>query len=207
MDRALLLVRHGQSTWNAEHRWAGQADPPLSAAGRDGAARLADGVACQGITHVAASDLRRAAETATIVAQHLGVGPVRLDARLRERRCDAWSGLTSAEIDARYSGALARWRRGDLRELPGDSERWDAFADRVVAALVMLASQPGRGVVVAHAGTFRVVESVCGIGHARVDNLGGQWLTMASGRLAGAGTFTPVRGSGPDRCGGGQRDG
>lgn len=181
---ALLIVRHGQSTWNAEHRWAGQADPPLSDAGRDGAARLGEQLAGQGFTHVVASDLRRAAETATIVAERLAVGAVRFEARLRERRCDAWSGLTSAEIEVRYPGALARWRRGDLRELPGDSERWDAFAGRVTNALVALARHPGRGLVVAHAGTFRVVESVCGVEPTLVDNLCGHWLTLAAdGRL------------------------
>ena len=48
----ILLVRHGESTWNAEHRWAGQADPPLTANGRTGAQRLAGRLSDRSITGV-----------------------------------------------------------------------------------------------------------------------------------------------------------
>ena len=183
MTSAILLVRHGESTWNAEHRWAGQADPPLTAAGRDGARRLGERLAGQGITGVASSDLRRAAVTAEIASEQLATGPVHIDRRLRERRCDAWSGRTSTEIERSHPGLLARWRRGDLRDLPAPSEPWHQFRDRVVAALTALASAGDPWLVVAHAGVFRVVEAECGVEHRRMGNLDGLWLRSSSGRL------------------------
>jgi broad specificity phosphatase PhoE len=179
----ILLVRHGESTWNAEHRWAGQADPPLTDAGREGARSLGERLAGRGIAGVASSDLRRTAVTAAIVADGLGIGDVRVDLRLRERRCDAWSGRTSTEIEQSHPGMLNLWRRGELRDLPPPSEPWPAFRDRVVASLVGLAATGQRWLVVAHAGLFRVVEAECDIEHRRVANLEGVWLRSTSGRL------------------------
>ena len=128
MPGTLLVVRHGQSTWNAEHRWAGQADPPLSPTGRDQARALGRRLlhARRRPTGLAASDLCRATETARIAGAELGLRAVTVDARLRERRV-ALSGLTSAEIDRRHPGLLAGWRNGVLRDLPGSSEPWPAF--------------------------------------------------------------------------------
>lgn len=191
MGHLMLLVRHGQSTWNAEHRWAGQADPPLTAAGRVGVARLAEHLVGRGLAGVATSDLCRASETAAIVSEGLGIGSIRIDERLRERRCEPWSGLTSVEIEAGYPGMLASWRRGDLRELPEPSEPWEAFAHRVLSGLVALASSHERWLVVSHAGVFRVVESACEVERHHVTNLDGLWLTFASGRLIRAERFTP----------------
>jgi probable phosphoglycerate mutase len=182
---AVLLVRHGQSTWNAEHRWAGHADPPLSPHGRDGAAALARRLAGCGLTTAVASDLRRASETAAIVAGRLGLGGVRIDPRLREWRCPAWSGLTSPEIEERFPGMLERWRQGDLSAMPAGSEPWGSFVGRVVPALEALAAEDGRRLVVAHAGVLRAVASVCGLGPAPVANLEGRWLTLEGGRLTG----------------------
>jgi 2,3-bisphosphoglycerate-dependent phosphoglycerate mutase len=71
----LLVVRHAQSTWNAEHRWAGQLDPELSAAGRRQAAALGERKAAEAtpFAAVACSDLRRARQTAEILAVALGL--------------------------------------------------------------------------------------------------------------------------------------
>jgi probable phosphoglycerate mutase len=73
----LLVVRHAESTWNAEHRWAGQRDPGLSAKGRRDAAELARRLAA--LDPPSTSDLRRARQTAQLVApaleHHLGVAP------------------------------------------------------------------------------------------------------------------------------------
>lgn len=188
-QRLVVLVRHGQSTWNAEHRWAGHADPPLSPHGREGAADLAARLAGRGLTAVAASDLRRATETATIVAGTLALGGVRLDARLRERRCPAWSGLTTPEIDERYPGMLDRWRQGDPRAVPDGSEPWETFVGRVVPTLEELAARDERWLVVAHAGVLRAVASVCELDAEPVANLEGRRLTLDSGRLTDAGAI------------------
>src|SRR6187551_2407785 len=104
----ILLVRHGQSTWNADGRWQGQADPPLSELGiaqAEAAARVLDGVGT-----IWSSDLERAHHTASILAAALGLAVVP-DARLREREAGEWTGLTRAEIDEQYPGAIAERRR------------------------------------------------------------------------------------------------
>src|SRR4051795_13095841 len=76
----LILVRHGESTWNAEERLQGQLDPPLSERGREQArtlAGVADGLPAD---RVICSDLGRARETAEL----MGLEPGRLDTRWRE---------------------------------------------------------------------------------------------------------------------------
>src|SRR5919109_2812903 len=101
----LLLVRHGESTWNAQSRWQGQADPPLSPFGErqaeDATVRLAESAS---ITAVWTSDLVRARRTGELIAKRLGLDAVHDEPRLRERDVGAWSGLTRDEIEARWPG-------------------------------------------------------------------------------------------------------
>ena len=105
----VLLVRHGQSEWNADGRWQGQADPPLTDLGRLQAREAARALGA--VDAVWASDLQRAVETATIIADDLGVGPVVLDPDLRERDAGEFSGLTRPEIADRFPGYLDDGRR------------------------------------------------------------------------------------------------
>jgi len=114
-----LLTRHGQSEWNALGRWQGQADPPLSDLGRRQAHEAARSLGT--VDGIWASDLQRAAETAVIIGDDMGVGPVVLDADLRERDAGEWTGLTRAEIERRYPGFLPDGRR------PASAVDWRAF--------------------------------------------------------------------------------
>lgn len=100
----LLLIRHGQSEWNADGRWQGQADPPLTDLGRAQAHHAARSLGV--VDAIVASDLQRAAETAAIISEELGVGPLVLDPDLRERDAGEWSGLTRAEIERDWPGYL-----------------------------------------------------------------------------------------------------
>src|SRR3546814_3323938 len=100
----VLLVRHGQSEWNATGRWQGQADPPLTDLGRAQAHHAARSLGV--VDAIVASDLQRAADTALIISGELGVGPVVLDEGLRERDAGEWSGLTRAEIERDWPGYL-----------------------------------------------------------------------------------------------------
>jgi broad specificity phosphatase PhoE len=97
----LILVRHGETVWNAEGRLQGQTDIPLNEAGRRQAHQLAARLAGETIDAAVSSDLQRAMETARIVA-----GPhrliVRADARLRQSHRGKWEGLTYAEIERLY---------------------------------------------------------------------------------------------------------
>ncbi|MDQ2761210.1 MAG: histidine phosphatase family protein, partial [Actinomycetota bacterium] len=179
----LLLLRHGQSTWNVERRWAGQADPPLSAEGRLACERLASALAGAGLESVASSDLVRARQTAGILARELRLGRVLVEAGLRERSAPLWSGLTASEIEGRWPEQLAGWRSGACPEIPG-SEPWDSFAVRIEAGVAAVAGQfrgRDRVLVVTHAGALRAVEGLVGVGVRKTTNLDGYWVRVDAG--------------------------
>jgi broad specificity phosphatase PhoE len=165
----LLLIRHGESTWNAAGRWQGWGDPPLSERGRGEAESLAARLEGRGIVRLVSSDLARAAETAGIVGRALGLAP-QIDARLRERDLGLWSGLTEPEIRAAFPEELAgfRARAADLR--PGGGESRSDFVARVMPSLLALAEEI-RGedvVVVTHLGVMRLVAPELRPGNAEI---------------------------------------
>ena len=142
----LLLVRHGESTWNAEHRLQGQADPPLSERGRAQTAALRPLIERLPIEHVVSSDLVRAVETAAL----LGHPEAPRDPGWREVDVGEWSGRRAVELDPEH---LRAWREGDA-EAPGGETRAD-FASRVAAAVDELAGRGGFWLVVTHGGCVR----------------------------------------------------
>ena len=150
----ILLVRHGETDWNREGRFQGHADPPLNELGREQAADLAERLAGDGIAAVYTSDLRRAAETAAIVAARLGL-PVSAHAGLREIDVGEFQGLTRAEIDERWPDARARFAQRGYGWSQG--ETLDELSARVVASLLAIAVRhPGERIVaVGHGGTVR----------------------------------------------------
>src|SRR5687767_12015126 len=113
----ILLVRHGESEWNASGRWQGWADAPLSELGQQQAVEAAQAVGA--VDAVVASDLSRAAETARIISELIGVGPVLTMEGLRERDVGEWSGLTRKEIGERWPETLEAWGRGEMPPPPG----------------------------------------------------------------------------------------
>jgi broad specificity phosphatase PhoE len=144
----LILVRHGESTWNAEERLQGQLDPPLSDRGREQSRALAAIVNGVPDDRVVCSDLSRARETAELI----GLRPGRYDERWREIDIGSWGGRTAAEIDAQ-GGELTNWRGGPRKA--ADGEPWDAFAARVAGALDELVAAGGPWTVVTHGGCIR----------------------------------------------------
>jgi len=188
-SRHLLLVRHGQSAWNAESRWQGQADPPLSPLGEAQAAEAAtrlDGVA---FTAVFASDLVRARRTAEIIAGALGLGPVRVDPDLREIDVGDWTGLTREEIRAGWPGMLADWSEGRVPSTPGGETRAH-LAERAQAALarVAAAAEPGdRVLVVSHGALIRTLDRVLTGQQVVMANLAGRWYEVDGGGLTPGG--------------------
>jgi broad specificity phosphatase PhoE len=143
----ILLARHGETDWNRDGIWQGWADPPLNETGRAQARELAEQLRHVPFDAVHASDLRRASETAKIVAAPHGV-PVIADAGLREIDIGSWSGLTRAEIEQRFPDG----------ERP-DGETRDEHAARVLAAVERIArANTGRRVLlVTHGGTMRAL--------------------------------------------------
>lgn len=166
----VLLLRHGQSEWNALGKWQGHADPPLTALGR--AQALAASRAIGMVDAAVASDLVRARETCEIIASQLGVGPVVVDERLRERDAGEWTGLTRADIDERYPGYLADGRR------PPGWEDAETLAVRVLEGLFAAhhTFTGGDILAVTHSGVIRAVELALGHDGGTLPNLGARWV-------------------------------
>jgi probable phosphoglycerate mutase len=186
MPVRILLVRHGQSEWNALGRWQGQADPPLTDLGRMQARVAATTLGA--VDAVFASDLVRAAETAAIISKELGVGPVVTLPQLRERDAGEWSGLTRAEIDDRYPGYLPIRRGAFAPQQPSkEPERrppgWESDAsvlERALNAIAAIHDAVGSGEVLAvtHGGLIYTVEGHLGQPFERLANGAGRWIDI-----------------------------
>jgi broad specificity phosphatase PhoE len=190
--KRILLVRHGESIWNAEGRWQGAANPPLSDAGRAQARALAEAVQGDGIDSLVSSDLDRARETAQIVARALALSEPAIDAGWRERDVGDISGHTREEIEARWPGLLEQWRRGELESMPGGERDITA---RVVAALERVAYEhPGACTLVAtHGGVIGALDRWIGNPYLRVGNVQGRWLVVTEdGRIEMDGVFSAI---------------
>jgi broad specificity phosphatase PhoE len=158
----LLLVRHGETDWNADGRLQGQTDRPLSDFGRTQARQLAEELAGEELEAIYSSDLARARETAEILAEHVGL-PVLLDPDLREKDWGTWEGLTAVERDR--------------VEFVGEST--EAHEKRILRALRRISESHPHGccvLVVTHGGSMRRVQTAAlGMALPVVENCG-RWL-------------------------------
>jgi broad specificity phosphatase PhoE len=176
----LLLVRHGESTWNARGRWQGWADPPLSELGRAQAEAAAPAAAP--VDAVVSSDLQRALTTAELMAAVLEIDAVHVEPGLRERDVGDYTGLTRAEIEERWPGALSQGNASIARN-PTDTrfgESIEQLAARVNDAIARVAgSFPGQRVlVITHGGVVRNLERSFGIEPDPLPNLAGRQATV-----------------------------
>jgi len=155
----LILARHGETEWNRDGRFQGHADPPLNETGRTQARQLAATLADEPIDAIYSSDLRRAHETAQIVAASKGIDVV-VDPDLRERDVGEWSGLTMPEIEERYPDELRRFRDEGVSV----GETREALAERVLAAVRRIAEAHPNGhvLVVTHGGALRTLRHAAG---------------------------------------------
>ena len=154
----LILVRHGETDWNAAGRLQGHTDRPLSDYGRQQARRLADELVGDEFDAIYASDLARARETAEIAGERLHLSVV-LDPDLREKDWGTWEGLTSME-------------RVDVELV---SESTEQHRRRMLAALSRIAGEHpyGRVLVVTHGGSLRRVQTeALGFAMPVVENCG-----------------------------------
>jgi probable phosphoglycerate mutase len=162
----LLLVRHGETDWNAEGRLQGHTDRLLNDFGRRQARALAGELAGEQLDALYASDLARARETAEIVGERLGL-PVVLDADLREKDWGSWEGLTPSERDA--------------VEFVGEGT--EEHRERILGALRRIAARHphGRVLVVTHGGSLRRVQAAAlGMALPVVENCG-RWEVACEG--------------------------
>lgn len=163
--RHLVLLRHGQTDYNATGRMQGHLDSHLTPEGVAQAGRVAPEIARLKPHRIISSDLRRAADTADVVAAACGV-PVEVDARLRETHLGDWQGRTVADIETSWPGAIATWRSDPAWAPPGGESRVEVVrrCTPVVEELddaLAEESEASTAVLVAHGGMIAGV--VCGL--------------------------------------------
>jgi 2,3-bisphosphoglycerate-dependent phosphoglycerate mutase len=159
----ILLIRHGETAWNAERRLQGHLDIPLNGEGERQAALLAAALAAESIDAVVSSDLARARQTAQAVADTKGLA-LRQDQRLRERCYGGFEGLLYSEIEQRFPREFAAWQARDvdarLPEGRNRAETFRVFFDRATGAILALAAEAAAAVpggtlaLVAHGGVL-----------------------------------------------------
>ena len=171
----LLILRHGQSEWNAQGKWQGQADPPLTKVGEKQAKAAAQKLlsVSKSFDKIASSDLRRARRTAEIIAQVNG-GDVSVHKEFRERHAGVWQGLTRSEIEASWPNAIAdqRWPEG--------YESDDSVIQRVVPGLERLKENNKNVLLIAHAGLIRALDRFTDAQETSItNNLSGRWYQLS----------------------------
>ncbi len=157
--RRLVMLRHGQTEFNAAKIMQGQLDTELSELGHAQAAAVAEVLSKRHPVLIVSSDLRRADDTAMKLGERSGV-PVRVDTRLRETHLGDWQGLTHDEVDAAAPGARLAWRDDATWAPHGGESRVDVAVrgEPLVDELVVTEprwgdDEPDRPVVlVAHGG-------------------------------------------------------
>ena len=156
----ILLVRHGETDWNADERIQGWTPTSLNARGQAQAEALAARLESVPITAAYSSDLPRARETAEAIVRHRSL-PIQIDAGLRERGFGQWEGLTAVELHRDWAEAWTRWKtEGDTELAPPGGEAWAEVQTRFLPVLHrILAAHPASDdtvLVAGHGGSLRL---------------------------------------------------
>ena len=153
----LLLVRHGQTAWNAQHRYQGHSDPPLNETGLAQARGLAARLQTLKIDLLISSDLQRALQTARILADGRDLA-FQTDARLRELNFGLLEGHTFDEGLASWPEMIRNWVE-DNNQPPQGGESMEALTQRVLQfhAEILRTCDGKTVLVVAHGGPLRVI--------------------------------------------------
>jgi broad specificity phosphatase PhoE len=151
--RRLVLWRHGETDYNAERRMQGQLDSDLTAVGLEQARLAAPVLAAFGPDLLLTSDLRRAADTAAVLAECTGL-VAQTDKRLRETHLGQWQGRTQSEVDAAWPGARLTWRQNPQWAPPGGESRVEVAA-RAAAVIAEIDAGPSAvAVLCVHGGVI-----------------------------------------------------
>jgi len=147
----LALVRHGETIWNAENRYAGSTDIPLSPRGLEQAERLANWASSADLAAIWVSPLLRARQTVAPAERLTGIA-ARVDSRLREIHFGQGEGLTNAELRQSFPQAFAAFKSDPVaHHLPGGEDPLDV-AHRAVECFNEIAREYPRGriLIVSH---------------------------------------------------------
>lgn len=150
----VYLARHGETVWNAQGRYQGRLDSPLTDTGRAQARSTAETMRGRGVERLLCSPLGRARATASVAERALGL-VAEVDADLAESDIGGWEGLTRDEVEAAYPGELARREEDRLRYRPPGGE---SLVDMLVRARAVAGRLDGRTtLIVAHSAINRVL--------------------------------------------------
>jgi glucosyl-3-phosphoglycerate phosphatase len=138
--RRLVMLRHGQTEFNAANRMQGQLDTRLSELGREQAVAAAEVLAKFDPLLIVSSDLHRAYDTAVVLGERVG-SPVVVDERLRETHLGSWQGLTHSEVDASAPGARIAWRNDATWAPHGGESRVDVARRSLPVVTELVESQ------------------------------------------------------------------
>lgn len=138
LETKVLLIRHGETDWNHSGRWQGHTDIPLNDTGRAQARALAKRLSSWPIRAIYSSDLQRAAQTAEILGETLGLAPT-LEPALRERNGGVFEGLTASQLQASHQQALLCMREKGAAPPGGESAL--EVANRITGAFDTILSQ------------------------------------------------------------------
>lgn len=185
----LLLVRHGETSWNRDGRYQGRSDTPLSARGKRQAQALAERLAASDEISIVASPLMRAQATAHIIAARLDL-PVATDHRLTELAYGEWEGLQQAEVKQRWPELLRLWKRTPDRVTFPGGESLSDMRHRVRSFLEHTAGQSGTRLAITHDGVARLAileargSPLSAFRDVRIENASITTCTWQDGRLA-----------------------
>ncbi len=156
MTTRILLIRHGETEWNATGRWQGMADVPLNSTGQMQAVSLAEYLKERPISAVYSSDLQRALHTAQLIAARHNLSVV-TDARLRELNLGDLQGLTLEEIIERYPEQAHIMKKNYMQFVAPNGESRVMLQNRAYAAYLDIVSKKHRDevAVISHGGTIR----------------------------------------------------
>jgi probable phosphoglycerate mutase len=156
----ILLIRHGETAWNAVRRLQGHIDIPLNEEGERQAAALARALSGEALDAIISSDLQRAMQTAQAVAAGHGGLKLQTDAQLRERAYGVFEGMLYHDVEQQYPNDFALWQARDIDAVMPAGERvaesFRQFYQRAIAGLRHWAERhAGQTIaVVAHGGVL-----------------------------------------------------
>lgn len=163
---AIWLLRHGQTDWNLQGRWQGQASfaPGLNETGFAQARSAAEELSGNQFSAIYSSDLLRARQTAEAIAECHGL-PVLVDERLREVNLGEWEGMLSGEVKARYAKELEERERDPLHARPPQGETLAEVAERARAAVDDILQKQAQGPILIVSHGLTLASLICMSSH------------------------------------------
>ncbi|WP_408955881.1 alpha-ribazole phosphatase [Natroniella sp. ANB-PHB2] len=158
METEVILVRHGETEWNRELKFQGSQDVELSVKGKEQAKNLAIRFASKKIDKIYSSNLNRAYQTASLVAEKHKLEVVQVDG-LEEINFGEWEGKTYQEINEQFDFTVEQWMKDPVSKRPPAGESLKELEERSIKAFKkILEEERGKKIVIAsHGGVIRVL--------------------------------------------------